>query len=925
MKVPFSLHKTDRPGPATALLLLSEQAAELLGLCARIAADVPETAREWPALPPIHAVPGGFLVKLGRPVAAVFPGTIRLRSLSANLFLPFDAELAPSLLDDEAAGLVRERGLIFLPGGRVLAFAPDRLVTADMLLSISRLPGHAWSALPARLARPERLEEILLDLPDDSPGLILQRGGEDIGVEAPRPADAGPIARAAGRTALGAGQGLAWLGEMLNWPGLAALGAALAGGALRAAPRLSESLLGMQEAALRELLRKFRAGDLEEALRHALPLSNSSGRGGQPAADANLPTHGLRYRLADLLNGAQGPASNWFSSAEVHAELTREYRKAAEAATARGDYRRAAFIYGRLFNDYRRAAEVLARGGLHHDAAVIYLEILGDSLAAARAFEAAGETDRALRLYLQRGEHVLAGDLLRRLGEEDAALRHYLRAADQLAAADNHLAAADLLLGRAQRPDLARAYLADGWARRPRGSAIPCLMRLTQSHAEQDEQQQLLSLVAEAEEFFAPPGDEHGASQFFNALAQVADRANLSALRDELRDRALCGLANKLRHRAETDLRPGFAVSELFGRSGPWKAALVSDADFALKAAFKKKEQPSKPSTPASRRLRIGPGQVTAVCAARVSGRIFVADNQGRTGYFDPHSETLIRLAPSQPEATILALSTNDRGDRLIALTRRHAENSLLAYAVSPTGYKFMVQQSVPRAGTNWLTPIAERDGQSVIGYWNGDSLHILWSEDLLPLATYARSGGTARAGLLFMNLHRLAAPDVERPGVHVCLFVGEALWYFESFGKGPGTELRLGWRPGSRLRGLCSPPPLSWGWRGTGPLELVGIDEDDSIHWSELDCRDPAKPVVSGGASTQASYRAAALVRPGLIAGVHERGVDWLHVNHHQLLPRSATLVTLEDAVACATSPPTRELLVICRDASVVRVPLPS
>jgi tetratricopeptide (TPR) repeat protein len=924
MKVPFSLHRTDRPGPATAVLLLSEEAADLLGLCARIAAEVPQTAREWPALPPIHAVRGGFLVKLGRPVAAVFPGTIRLRCLAANLFLPFDAELAPALLDDEAAGLVRDRGLIFLPGGRVLAFAPDRLVTADMLLSFARLPGREWSALPARPARPERLEEILLDLPDDTPGLILERGGEDIGVETPRPADAGPIARAAGRTALGAGRGLAWLGKMLNWPGLAALGAALAGGALRAVPRLSESLLGKQEAALRELLRKFRAGDLEEALRHALPLSNSPGRGGQPAADANLPTHGLRYRLADLLSSAQGPTSNWFSSAEVHAELTREYRKAAEAATARGDYRRAAFIYGRLLNDYRRAADVLARGGLHHDAAVIYLEILGDSMAAARAFEAAGETDRALRLYLQRGEHVLAGDLLQRLGEEEAALHHYQRAADQLAAADNHLAAADLLLGRAQRPDLARTYLADGWAKRPRGSAIACLVRLTQWHAEQDEQQQLRALVAEAEEFFAPPGDEHGASQFFNALAQLADRGNLSALRDELRDRALCGLASKLRHRAETDFRPGFAISELLGRSGAWKAALVSDADFAFRTAFKKKEQPSKTAVAASRRLRIGPGQVTALCAARVRGRVFLAF-QGRIGYFDPCSEALIRLATPKPSASILALATNDRGDRLIALTRWNAESSLLMYSVSPTGYKFVAQQSVVRTGTNWLTPIAERDGQSVIGYWNGDSLHILWSEDLLPLTTSAPSGGTAQAGLVFVNRHHLAAPESEKPELSVCLFVGEGLVYFPSFENGLGTDLRLGWRPGSRLRGLFSPPPLSWGWRGTGPLELVGIDEDDSIHWTELDCRDPARPVVSGGASTQASYRAAALVRPGLIAGVHERGVDWLHVSRHQLLPRSATLVALEDAVACATSPPTRELLVICRDTSVVRVPLPS
>ena len=53
-------------------------------------------------------------------------------------------------------------------------------------------------------------------------------------------------------------------------------------------------------------------------------------------------------------------------------ELAAEYRKAAEQAIRRGDYRRAAFIYGKLLRDYRTAANVLMQGGLHHDAAVLF-------------------------------------------------------------------------------------------------------------------------------------------------------------------------------------------------------------------------------------------------------------------------------------------------------------------------------------------------------------------------------------------------------------------------------------------------------------------------------------------------------------------------------------------------------------------------
>jgi tetratricopeptide (TPR) repeat protein len=942
MKVPFTLHKTDRPGTVTAVLLLSENPAELLALCARMSAPLTPTpllpqggegqgvrgASEWPALPPIHAVAGGFLVKLGRPTVAVFPGTIRLRSRTANLFLPVDAELVPALLDDEAAGLVRERGLIFLPGGRVLAFAPDRVLTTDKLLSLPRLPGRLWRALPARPPRPEKLEEIRLELPEDASGLILESGGAGIGEETPRPASSGPIARTAGRTALGAGKGLVWLGQMLHLPGLAKLGAALAGSAMRSVPRLSEALLGRQEAALRELLRKFRAGNLEEALRHALPLSDAPGRGEQAATNAHLPTHGLIYRLSDLLSSARGPGAAWFGPADVHAELRREYQKAADDATARGDYRRAAFIYGRLLNDYRRAADVLARGGLHHDAAILYLEILRDTLAAARAFEAAGETDRALQLYQQRGDYLLAGDLLRRLGEEEEAARYYVRAADQFAATDNHLAAADLLFARAGRPDLGLRYLIDGWARRPRGSAVPCLLRLTRWCAEQDEQRQLLALVAEAEEFFAPPGNEHAAGQFFNALAQLADRDNLLTLRDDLRDRSLRGLASKLRFHAETNVRPGVAVSELFGQSGVWKAAVVSDADFALKAALKKKERPAKHAKAiTANRICVGTGQVTAVCAARASGRVFLGFHNGRICWFDPHTGSLCKVPAPHPKATVIALATNDRGDRLIALAQFAGERVLFSYAILDTGYDLTARQTVSDSGTSWLTPIAEHNGRSIVGLWEGDCLRLLCSEDLVPRGTTERIEGMARSGLL--SLEPYASPEMclPVPQVTICLFIGESIWCFRSLARTKETLLHLGWRPFDHLRGLCEPPPPSWHWRRSGHLEFAGMDhEDESIHWTVMEYSDPDKPFLGAGASTQQrGYRAAALLSYGRIAGVYDRGVDWLRRQQSQLVPESATLLPLEDAVACTVSLPTRELLVICRDGSVARVPLPS
>ncbi len=410
MNTPFRLRKTEAPGAVAGLLLVSDRAADLLALIAAVGFDRPPNA---------YAVSGGFLLKLAARPAVPYPNTIRLRALAADLFLPADAELVPALLPDEAAGLVRERGLIFLPGGRVLGYdAGTPLEIADLLAAPRRL-ARTWRSFPERPARAERLHNILLDLPDDTPDAVLQAGGAGIGVEAPRPAAVGPLATAGAAAQLGLGKFLMGLGGLLRLKGLARLGAEMAQSAIEWAPRLSESVLGRQEAALRALLREFREGDLERALRRALPLGEAGDRGGAEAKDANLPVHKLFYSLSELLGGRPGRAGVWLGGGRVQSELAAEYRKAAEAATARGDYRRAAFIYGKLLRSYQLAAAVLSRGGLHHDAAILYLEKLDDLLMAARAFAAAGEIDRAVALYRQRGEHALAGDVLRRAGEDE--------------------------------------------------------------------------------------------------------------------------------------------------------------------------------------------------------------------------------------------------------------------------------------------------------------------------------------------------------------------------------------------------------------------------------------------------------------------------------------------------------------------------
>src|SRR5262245_18007044 len=115
VKVPFQLRRRTQPGPAVALYLPSRDASALLDLCVGRGSD---------PLPRVYAVAGWVLLELTpggrqalRPEASI--SAIRLRRLCDHLYPPADAELIPALHDDELLGLVRDRGLVFLPGGRV--------------------------------------------------------------------------------------------------------------------------------------------------------------------------------------------------------------------------------------------------------------------------------------------------------------------------------------------------------------------------------------------------------------------------------------------------------------------------------------------------------------------------------------------------------------------------------------------------------------------------------------------------------------------------------------------------------------------------------------------------------------------------------------------------------------------------------------
>jgi hypothetical protein len=929
--VAYRLRRADRAYPTAALLLLSDRPADLLAFLARLGAD------PWPV---VYAVPGGFLVKPPRPGAGAHAPAVRLRALADKLYLPADAELEPTLLPDEAVGLARSRGIVFLPGGRVLGFRVDARLTPAELLSAPRLPGRAWEPLPARAARAEQLRAVLLNRPGEAVDQIVDRGGEGVGGEDPLPEPPGPAANVAGHAAAALGRGLLALANVLRWRGLARLAAGLIGSALSRVPRISESLLGKQEAALRALLREFREGNLERALRRALPLGDpGSPRGAVPLQSAELPRHSGRFSLADLLADGRGRVGTWFGGGNVAHLLAQEYRKAAAAAAARGDHRRAAFIYGKLLRDYRMAAAALERGGLHHDAAIIYLEKVKDHRAAAKAFAAAGELDRALALFRERGEYALAGDLLRDAGDEDGALAEYTLAAAVLAGHDDHFAAGQLMQNRARRADLAVAHYAAGWKARPAINDVPCLLRLADLYADRESLAELVALADEADAFFAGPGRETEASQFYDDLARVADRPHLNALRDDLRDRALVGISGKIRRRAAEERLPGTVVSSLLGRSGLWDAALVSDAEFAFKAALPRGAVPKPVRTQAADdRFRLYPGTVTAACASLAEYVLFVGFTDGALAAFVPGAAKPPKLgcAIARGGGEVMAVATNAWGRMVVTLSRDASGqwwvNSYVRDPAAGESLRFEQRHRRPLFGEGpfGISPIYYRGatGVNTIALRNGPVIDYLESPDLVPV-----SAGHPR------NLQdpTFAAASWPRPGgsrLRLVICDRNELRLLDSLDDNNWADsVPVGWSPALPAGGRLHAPQLACLYEAPpDALELAGISATGEVCCSEVHAVPMAmRPGIMLSLQAtrrlrpeQGRFRAATLVSHGRLAAVREAGVVWARVSGQYLAVTATTAASLPDAVACFHSANTKELLVVCSGGDVVRVPAP-
>jgi hypothetical protein len=871
------------------------------------------------AWPEVYLVAGGFLVVPDRDVPAGLPRAVRLRRLAGNLFIPAAADLEPELHAAESADLTRYRGFVILPAGRVLAFDPSRPLAVADVVAPAAPRRDAWEPFPPRPDRPQQLFRIERVGDDESADAIIEHGRpnddpDDEGAadetDAPRPADGPPLRRAAARAGLGLGRLLARLGQALRWPGLARAGARLIGRAIAQVPRLSERIFGKQEAALRELLRRLRSGDVDGALRNA-PVTGPPE--GPVAIDTGwrLGTRDPRYSLAALLGGG-GPAAAWLGGGNTWAELRAEYHRLAREAAARGDHRLAAFIYGVLLRDLRLAADTLAAGGLHRDAAVLYRDRVNDLRAAAGAFEQAGDWNEAVRLFRRTEQFDRAGDLLRRLGDEDGALQMYELAANRLARAGRRLAAGDFIRDRADRVDLAQDYYRDGWDARGT-EAVPCAERLFDYRFATGDLNGVWELLAEADDRLAPPARERDAGRFYGAVARAARRARSDDLRADLHDRALAALAGHLR--AKATARPGDLVSDLFGNEPDWPPALVRDAAFALRqSADAGRVQPTQPA------VRLLDGRVTAAVIARGNMDLVLGSATGEVVCWRANDGRVERV--TNQGGPVAALATDRFAQRVVTLHLDDTEGRLRSYVRNQSGqFQYFVEREVagrPGEPPHLLPNIRPYYGDYRCDVITSSGLEYLSGSRLMPLGTQTWPESHVPACLVG------ASPTGP--------WAWAGSWVFDmrsvtSDGHSRSDGLcMLPWWPRVPTGSALAVPWMDWFPVSADKLDLVGLTAEGDLYWSKVVLEDGRLTHIgTSSVSHGGGYLGVAVLGPGRLAGATATNeIHWLRVRGNRLVEWAAPQKLAEAVRVAVLAGTAEELLIVFEDGRALEVSCP-
>lgn len=440
---------------------------------------VPRSAGDRRACGVVAILPKGVT-----PERAPSPLAQAYQCVVGRVYLPAGARLHPPVGDAELEGMLLYPVQVFHPAVGIVGFGEEDVLLGTDLLAAPPEEGHEWGRADPGVPPAPAIRAVM---PEARPTIegIVEDGRDDIGSEAaedlpPLPEES-PLRNLAAKSAIGALGALSWLAKFMpgglnkGSKGAAGRGAGKAGGESAggaaggwgdrvrqwSAARMAALRASIERARRKELSRllDLLERNVDEALKYALPLTGTPGRGVAP------PGWQLGARSTDFdasRIGRSGRVDAW-DTGDYHAKLAAKYREAANRELALGRYRRAAYVFAQLLGDYGAAANALRQGRFFREAATLYLEQLKNDALAAECLEAGGLLLEAIGLYEKLGRQEKVGDLYTTIERAEDARRHYRRAVGVEVARGDLLGAARLLETKLAAPDGALAMLERGW------------------------------------------------------------------------------------------------------------------------------------------------------------------------------------------------------------------------------------------------------------------------------------------------------------------------------------------------------------------------------------------------------------------------------------------------------------------------------
>jgi hypothetical protein len=439
----------------------------------------------------------------------------------------------------------------------------------------------------------------------------------------------------------------------------------------------------------------------------------------------------------------------------------------------------------------------------------------------------------------------------------------------------------------------------------------------------------LLELVAEGEQFLGGPGNEGPASEFFNAVARVAEEPGLAGVRDDLRDRARMGLAGKIRQRVEGGSRAGNLVSTMLGHSGVWAAPVVSDAQFAV-IAYLRRSLSRAPSKPAVTRVEI-PARIQVVTAAGwapITGDLFLGFQSGEVVCYRPRHDEVVSLPIPHPnfQFPVTSLAISDNGEGLAVYQVVDVTAGLLSSMTrTGAGYNLVASRNDSGGEATRLYPILGNHHGTLAAMWNGEEVQILKGPQLLPSGLFGLYGkalegvGPPETILLLSPFDRHLSADA----AIVC--AGDQICYHYTYDCMSGPSQSVGWSPSLPPGSTLHCPPLAWLGKGPEGLALAGISsKGTTLSRTDLEFRNgKLDEVTTHHRSSPEGYLAVTILRNKLVAGVTPSAVQLLPFGENGFGPPRTVDVAIPDALACFPWHRNNELLVVSRDGTVSRISL--